>query len=116
VIDRLDPAAVLSWVTYDLEAIRIVERGVDARRFAWSIRFQDETGRVENDLASRGLGHSGALLKAVADVCVKEIKTRAADIWEDLYRALVATGVRPSSELSTELKRFFNEIFRIYTD
>jgi hypothetical protein len=114
--DRLDPAAVLSRVMYDLEAIRIVERGVDARRFAWSTRFQDEIGRVENDLASRGLGHSGALLKAVADVCVKEIETRATDIWEDLYRALIATGVRPSSELSTELKRFFNELFRIYTD
>jgi len=101
---------------FDAQVTGIVQRGVDARRFAWSARFQDEIERVENDLALRGLGHSGALLKAVADACVKEIDMRAADIWEDLYRALVATGVRPSPELQTELKRFFNELFRVYTD
>ena len=101
---------------FDEQVTGIVQRGVDARRFAWSTRFQDEIARVENDLAQRGLGNSGALLKAVADACVKEIDMRAADIWEDLYRALVATGVQPSPGLPTELKRFFNELFRVYTD
>jgi hypothetical protein len=101
---------------FDAQVTGIVQRGVEARRFAWSARFQDEIGRVENDLALRGLGDSGALLKAVADACIKEIESRAADIWEDLYRALVATGVRSSPELPTELKRFFNELFRVYTD
>jgi hypothetical protein len=57
----------------------------------------------------RGLGQSGALLKAMADVCVKEIEMRATSIWEDLHRALVMTGVRPNTELSTELRRVFNE-------
>jgi hypothetical protein len=84
---------------YDAQVTGIVQRGVDARRFAWSARFQDETTRVESDFAIRGAGHSGALLKPVADVCVKEIETRASDLCEDLYRALVATGVRPSLEL-----------------
>jgi hypothetical protein len=45
----------------------------------------------------------------MADVCVKEIEMRATSIWEDLHRALVMTGVRPNTELSTELKRVFNE-------
>ncbi len=115
-LDREDPTAVRSRDMIDPQVIRIVERAVDAGRFAWSTRFQDEVGRVENDLAIRGLGQSGALLKAVADVCVKEIEIRATGIWEDLHRSLVMTGVRPSAELSTELKGVFNDFFRIYTD
>jgi hypothetical protein len=99
---------------FDPKTLTIARHTIDAARFAQHTRFEDEVSRVENAFASCAASHSGARVQAVADVCATEIETRAIGVWANLHRALVATGVRSSPELASELKTVFNDLFMTY--
>ncbi|MGA7764372.1 MAG: toll/interleukin-1 receptor domain-containing protein [Candidatus Binataceae bacterium] len=73
----------------DQEAMQIARKRLSAdssRRYHF---FHRELQRVQNELATKGLGRSGALIEAIADVCAKEIEDATDRLWEvvrDLLR------------------------------
>lgn len=95
----------------DQEAINIARAMFDSEHAARSQRFSDAIERTTSELATKGLGTSGALLKAVADLCAREIEDRAERAWEILRTTLVEARVQFSANLPDELKRAFDNFW-----
>ncbi len=95
----------------DREVINIARAMLDGERAARFQRFADTVERTKSELAIRGLGRSGALLEAVADLCAREVENSAERAWEILRTTLVETRVPFSADLAEELKRAFDNFF-----
>jgi hypothetical protein len=98
----------------DPEVIKIAQDMLDAEYAARSQRFASAVERTQSELAIKGLGRSGALLKAVADLCAHEVEDRAQRAWEILRTTLEETRVRFSADLAAELKKAFDNLFARY--
>jgi hypothetical protein len=66
--------------------------------------LHDEIGRVKEEMAARGLGRSGVLLKKITDICCDGIQKRAQLALEVLVRVITTSGVAHSDDLPDKLK------------
>lgn len=76
--------------------------------------FHAELQRVQSELANKGLGQSGALVQAVADVCAKEIEDASARLWEVIRELLHPTNGVISDEAVSTLYRQIDELWTPY--
>jgi hypothetical protein len=81
----------------DQESMQIARDGLHAESFKHQHLFSLELQRVQSELAIKGLGHSGALIQAVADVCAKEIERASERLWEIVRELLQDQGVKDAT-------------------
>lgn len=63
-----------------------------------------EIRRVKEEMAARGMGRSGVLLKKITDICCAGIRKRAQLAWEVLLKIITTSGVSSSDDLPEKLK------------
>jgi TIR domain len=98
----------------DQEAMQIARKRLTAETSRRHHLFRAELQRVQGELATRGLGHSGALIEAVADVCAKEIEDAADRLWEVVRELLRETNGAPSDEAVKTLYGRIDELWVPY--
>jgi len=98
----------------DQEAMQIARKrlsGEASKRYHF---FHRKLQRVQSRLAIKGLGHGGALIQAVADVCAKEIEDAADRLWEVVQELLQETKGVPSDEAVRTLYGQIDELWIPY--
>jgi hypothetical protein len=98
----------------DQEALEIVNARLSAENTEREHSFNLAVQRVQNDFAMRGAGVSGAVVAAVADVCVKEVDARANRVWEIVRELLRETKGSPSDADEATLYKQFDDLFMRY--
>src|SRR5713226_5260641 len=98
----------------DQEAMQIAWKRLTAETSRRHHLFHSELQRVQGELATKGLGHSGALIQAVADVCAKEIEDAAERLWEVVRELLQETNTAPSDEAVRTLFGQIDELWGPY--
>ncbi len=63
-----------------------------------------EIQQTIEEMAARGLGRSGILLRKIGDICSTAIGDRAQMAWEILSRVILTAGVSYSDDLAEQLK------------
>ena len=76
--------------------------------------FGAELQRVQGELATKGLGRSGALIQAVADVCAKEVEGAGDRLWEIVRDLLREAKSTPSDEAVRTLYDQIDELWVPY--
>ena len=97
----------------DLEAMQIAQNRLRAESSTRQHVFHSELQRTQSGLALKGLGRSGALIQAVADVCAKEVEDATARLWE-IVRGLLRVESNPSPEEVTKLNSQIDELWIPY--
>lgn len=95
----------------DPEVHRIALDIVLGEYAARSQRFVSALERVKSELAIKGLGSSGAMLEAVADLCADEVEESAERAWEILRDTVAQANLRTSADLAGDLKQVFDDFF-----
>ncbi len=98
----------------DQEAMQIAWKRLTAETSRRHHLFHSELQRVQGELATKGLGHSGALIQADADVCAKEIEDAAERLWEVVRELLQETNTAPSDEAVRTLFGQIDELWGPY--
>jgi hypothetical protein len=100
----------------DQESMQIARDRLHAESFKHQHFFNLELQRVQNDLAIKGLGHSGALIQAVADVCAKEIECASERLWEIVRELLQNQEIKdvPTNEAVRRLLSQIDELWTYY--
>ncbi|MGA7872684.1 MAG: toll/interleukin-1 receptor domain-containing protein [Candidatus Binatus sp.] len=101
-------------VMLDQEAMQIARNRLNAESARRGHLFSDELQRVQSEFAIKGLAHSGALIRAVADVCAKEIEDATERLWEIIRDLLRETDAAPSPEAVATLYRQIDELWVPY--
>ncbi len=98
----------------DQEAMQIVRKRLAAEASRRYHLFGAGLQRVQGELATKGLGRSGALIQAVADVCAKEIEDASDRLWEIVRELLRETNGAPSDEAVKALYGQIDELWIPY--
>ena len=98
----------------DQEAMQIARKRLSAEMPRRHHLFHAELQRAQSQLATKGLGRSGALIQAIADVCAKEIEDAAVRLWEVVYELLRETSDLPSDEAVRTLSSQIDELWVPY--
>ncbi len=98
----------------DQEAMQIARKRLSAESSRRHHFFHTELQRVQNELATKGLGRSGALIQAVADVCAKEIEDATNQLWEVVGALLREGNGVPSPEAVRTLHGQIDELWVPY--
>lgn len=101
-------------VMLDQEAMQIAQARLTAESSRRSHFFNRELQRVQSELAIKGLGHSGALIQAAADVCAKEIEEAGERLWGVVRDLLRETTSTPSDDAVRMLHRQIDELWIPY--
>lgn len=98
----------------DQEAMQIARKRLAAESSKRDHFFQTELQRVQSELAAKGLGRSGALIQAVADVCAKEIEDATDRLWEVVRDLIREEDAAPSPEAIRTLYSQIDELWGPY--
>src|SRR5713226_6974011 len=98
----------------DQEAMQVAQGRLAAESSKRYHLFNAELERVQSDLAAKGLGRSGALIQAVADVCAKEIEDATDRLWELVRGLLRQEDATYSREVVETLFRQIDELWVPY--
>ena len=98
----------------DQEAMQIARTRLSADSARRHHFFQTELQQVQSELATKGLGQSGALVQAVANVCAKEIEDATVHLWELLRELLHPSSDTLSAEAVSTLHRQIDELWIPY--
>jgi hypothetical protein len=98
----------------DQEAMQIARTRLTAESSRRSHFFIRELQKVQSELAIKGLGHSGALVQAIADVCAKEIEEGGERLWGVIQDLLRETTSAPSDDPVKVLHRQIDELWIPY--
>jgi hypothetical protein len=98
----------------DQEAMQIARKRLAAESSKRHHFFQTELQRVKSELAIQGLGRSGALIQAVADVCAKEIEDATDRLWEVVRDLIREEDGTPSPEAVRTLYGQIDELWVPY--
>jgi hypothetical protein len=98
----------------DQESMQIARNRLHAESFKHHHLFDLELQRTQSELAVKGLGHSGALVQAVADVCAQEIERRSERLWEIVRELLGNVKSVPSNEAVNTLYGQIDELWVAY--
>jgi hypothetical protein len=98
----------------DREAMQIARDRLAAESARRHHFFRTELQRAESELASRGLGRSGAHIQAVGDVCAKEIEDAGDQLWEIVRDLVRETKDTPSEEAVKALHSQIDELWIPY--
>lgn len=94
--------------------MQIARNRLHAESFKHHHLFDLELQRTQSELAVKGLGHSGALVQAVADVCAQEIERRSERLWEIVRELLGNVKSVPSNEAVNTLYGQIDELWVAY--
>jgi hypothetical protein len=86
------------------EIVRIARDRVLIEIAEQSIQIRQEIQCIKEEMAARGLLHSGATVTRVSGVCVDAIKVRAQIAWQVYFRFLTTSGIMYAETLSDDLK------------
>lgn len=98
----------------DEEAMQIARNRLSAESSRRQYFFHKELQRVQNELATKGLGRSGALIQTVADVCAREIEEATDRLWEIVRGLLREEDVASSAEAVRTLYGQIDELWVPY--
>jgi hypothetical protein len=101
-------------VMLDQEAMQIARNRLSAESAKRNHFFQMELQRVRGELEAKGLGQSGAIIQAVADVCASEIEESGDQLWEIVRDLVRETNDTPSEEGAKALHRQIDELWIPY--
>jgi len=98
----------------DQEAMEIARTRLSAESSRRHHFFNSELQRVQSELAAKGLGRSGALIQAIADVCAKDVENSTDELWELVRDLLQEEDAAPSHEAAEALHRQIDELWVPY--
>jgi hypothetical protein len=96
------------------EAMQIARTRLSAESSRRYHFFTTDLQRVQSELAAKGLGRSGALIQAIADICAKEVEGTTDRLWELVRDLLQEEDAVPSPEAAEALHRQIDELWVPY--
>jgi hypothetical protein len=98
----------------DQKAMQIARNRLSAEAPRRQHVFEAALQRIQSELAMKGLGRSGALIQAVADVCAKEIEDAGDRLWEIVRELLRETRGAVSDVAASNLHTQIDELWIPY--
>jgi len=98
----------------DQQAMQIVRNRLNSERHLRERVFGGALQKVQSEMASKGLGTSGAIVQAVADICASEVEATASEVWRIMHGLLREEKTAPSDEEVKTLHHQYDELFIPY--
>jgi hypothetical protein len=89
----------------DSKAVDLARHQVRIQIDQQNKHLREEIGRIDNEMAARGMLQSGAMFSRISRLCATALTDRVNPAWQSLHRFVTTTGVRYEEGLGEQLRQ-----------
>lgn len=93
------------------EIISFARNRIDLQIVEQDKQLDFDIERIKREMASRQMLHSGNMIAAVQDECVRAVNERAKVVWETLHRGITSVEIEYAEDLQQQLRAFVDPYF-----